>query len=105
MLLSYSPWQNNQLTDRVGVGVSILHKTIIGSSGQVQCNVSQLRGPVEQLGHQGKAGSLVSLGPAGNWLEARLKLFSCSSSDNSSFTSTFTFTGFTPVCVRICCFR
>ena len=44
--------------------------------------------PAEQLGHQGEAGPLKSLGPAGNWLEARNGLCSCPSSSSSGFTFT-----------------
>ena len=92
-VLSYSPCHNNQHAEGVGMVVegSILHNTIkiiIKPSGQVQCNVSQWRVPTEQLGHQGKAGSLISLSSAGNWPEARDGLFSCNSSDISSFTFT-----------------
>ena len=82
--MSYSPCHHNQHTE--GVGGSIFHKTIIvGLSGPVQCKVSQWRVPAEQLGHQGEAGLLESLVPAGNWLEERDWLCSCSGSNSPGF--------------------
>ena len=69
-------------------GWNIIHNTIIGSLGHVQSKVSQWWVPVEQLGHQGEARSLVSLGPPGHRLEAGNRLVSSSSSDSSSFTFT-----------------
>ena len=68
--------------------MGILHMIIKVWSGQVQCWESEGWVPAEQLGHQGQAGVLLSLGPAGNWLQARNGLSSGSGSCFPDFTFT-----------------